>query len=375
MKLKLITRRAVTVLLTVVLFTGCLIPHAANNETAHEAGGIPDPLISTTSNIDVLPELSTDSTLLSDPESLAEAESAYRERMQRECAEGILADSIWDIQSYPVGKTINVLEIIKETLTDEMLEEDLARIDRRYNQEKCFVDKDRFILEYNVPTTYWENVKSANYKCLTEQLNEYPSIYVPVLANIVIDDEQSTRVVGHYKLYYDFALQHYATMLSLMNSTSQSFISGDNIHFYEIIGDYIDKNTREANQAIIIRYPDSLNDYMEKIAIVFNDDNDPVILDFSNSLHLDAYQQKNSYYSVNEYKELRMKVEKEIYNSYTSVDNMMSGGRAGSNNNSKSFSNNTTIKIVIILTTVFLLTISTILILSKSLRRKERRKT
>ena len=93
MKLKLITRRAVTVLLTVVLFTGCLIPHAANNETAHEAGGIPDPLISTTSNIDVLPELSTDSTLLSDPESLAEAESAYRERMQRECAEGILADS------------------------------------------------------------------------------------------------------------------------------------------------------------------------------------------------------------------------------------------------------------------------------------------
>ena len=82
-----------TVLLTVVLFTGCLIPHAANNETAQETGGIPDPLISTTSNIDALPELSTDSTLLSDPESLAEAEAAYRERMQRECAEGILADS------------------------------------------------------------------------------------------------------------------------------------------------------------------------------------------------------------------------------------------------------------------------------------------
>ena len=82
-----------TVLLTVVLFTGCLIPHAANNETAQEAGGIADPLISTTSNIDALPELSTDSTLLPEPESLAEAEAAYRERMQRECAEGILADS------------------------------------------------------------------------------------------------------------------------------------------------------------------------------------------------------------------------------------------------------------------------------------------
>ena len=37
MKLKLITKRAVTVLLTVVLFTGCLIPHAANNETKHPA--------------------------------------------------------------------------------------------------------------------------------------------------------------------------------------------------------------------------------------------------------------------------------------------------------------------------------------------------
>ena len=93
MKPKHITKRAVTFLLAVVLLTGCLIPHAANNETAHEAGGITDPLSSTTSNIDALPELSTDSTLLSDPESLAEAESAYRERMQRECAEGILADS------------------------------------------------------------------------------------------------------------------------------------------------------------------------------------------------------------------------------------------------------------------------------------------
>ena len=93
MKPKFIAKRSVVLLLAVVLLTGCLIPHAANNETAHEAGGIPDPLISTTSNIDALPELSTDSTLLSDPESLAEAEAAYRERMQRERAEGILADS------------------------------------------------------------------------------------------------------------------------------------------------------------------------------------------------------------------------------------------------------------------------------------------
>lgn len=93
MKPKFIAKRSVILLLAVVLLTGCLIPHAANNETAQEAGGITDPLISTTSNIDALPELSTDSTLLSEPESLAEAEAAYRERMQRECAEGILADS------------------------------------------------------------------------------------------------------------------------------------------------------------------------------------------------------------------------------------------------------------------------------------------
>ena len=49
MKLKLITKRAVTVLLTVVLFTGCLIPHAANNENAYETGEIPDPPGNTTS--------------------------------------------------------------------------------------------------------------------------------------------------------------------------------------------------------------------------------------------------------------------------------------------------------------------------------------
>ncbi len=252
--------------------------------------------------------------------------------------------AIWDIQSYPVEKNINVLEIIKETLTDEMLEEDLARIDRRYNQEECFVDKDRFILEYNVSTTYWQDVKSANYNCLTEQLNEYPSIYVPVLANIVIEDEEITRVVGHYKIYYDLVLKHYTTMVSFMNSTSQAFISGENTHFYEIIGDYIENNSPEAKQAIIIRYPNSLNDYMEKIAVILNDDNDPVIIDFSNSLHLESFQQKNCYYSVDEYKELRMNVEKETYNSYTSLDNMMSGGRTGTSNSKTK--NNLTIIII-----------------------------
>ena len=93
MKLKLITKRALTLLLAVVLLTGCLIPHAANNETAQETGGIPDPLSSTATNFNALSELSTANTLLPDPEALAEAEAVYRERMQRECAEGILADS------------------------------------------------------------------------------------------------------------------------------------------------------------------------------------------------------------------------------------------------------------------------------------------
>ena len=54
MKLKHITKRAVTLLLAVVLLTGCLITHAANNETAQEAGSIPDPLISTTSNMGLI---------------------------------------------------------------------------------------------------------------------------------------------------------------------------------------------------------------------------------------------------------------------------------------------------------------------------------
>ena len=89
MKLKHITNRAVTFLLAVVLLTGCLIPHATNNETAQETGGISDPLSSTATNFNALSELSTANTLLPDPE----AEAVYRERMQRECAEGILADS------------------------------------------------------------------------------------------------------------------------------------------------------------------------------------------------------------------------------------------------------------------------------------------
>ena len=91
MKLKHITKRTIVLLLTIILFSGCIVPRVANSETP--AYGPEEAMGSTGSSVvgnnSILPSVSD----ISDPDALADAENAYRERMQQEHAEAILAES------------------------------------------------------------------------------------------------------------------------------------------------------------------------------------------------------------------------------------------------------------------------------------------
>ena len=95
-KLERIAQKTIVLLLTVVLLSGSLMTHASDPAYEPSNGTDLSPgLMSNTINNKNIADENYIQTLsdLSDPEALAEAENACRERMQRERAEAILADS------------------------------------------------------------------------------------------------------------------------------------------------------------------------------------------------------------------------------------------------------------------------------------------
>ena len=95
MKLNYTAKRTIVLLLTIILFSGCIAPRVANSETPAyglEAGTgqqYSPAGSSVVGNNSILPSVSD----ISDPDALADAENAYRESMQQEHAEAILAES------------------------------------------------------------------------------------------------------------------------------------------------------------------------------------------------------------------------------------------------------------------------------------------
>lgn len=75
----------------------------------------------------------------------------------------------------------------------------------------------------------------------------------------------------------------------------------------------------------MIRYPSSLSDGHEKIAVIQTKDN-AVILDVSNSLNINMETREYSAYTVSEYRTLRMEIEKNLYKTATGWDDNPVGG-------------------------------------------------
>lgn len=239
-------------------------------------------------------------------------------------------DSVEVFISNPVGNSdINI-----ESLIDDKVNEKV--VDERYNMfsvekpEKYTFDKSVYLIEYNVSKEYWNNVTTMDYKGLTEKIDySYPTIYIPLFGNVA-DTEGNVlnRVIGHIKLSYNWSDKDYKLGMSLYNLADNDYKNKKYVWFYEEISEYISQNNSTAQQVIMLRYPSSLSDGHEKIAVIQTKDN-TVILDVSNSLNIMTGGKRTSRalaYTVSEYSIRRKEIEKNIYQAAEGWDKNPAGG-------------------------------------------------
>ncbi len=291
----------------------------------------------------------------------------------------VCSGAVYDVPSKSINNSVDVQSVIHEVLTEEEIAESYSRMDTRYCPENYAVDIDKYVIEYGVSTTFWENAKWTDYQGFAETVDSTPTVYVPVLAEIPDGQGQvRERVIGHCKVYYDFFKNGYIMTMVIKNTTAPGFAEGEIVHFYEEIGNYLNSNNLDADQVVIIRYPNSYNDFSEKVAFIICGE-EIVVFDFSNSLHLDNKEIRKKAYSVDEYRELRLNVEESIYKGQNDIGGEV-GGLSGTSDttgrNNVLFSNGLRMAIVVACTAILtaILTALTIMLIrrktSTGLRRK-----
>lgn len=235
------------------------------------------------------------------------------------------------IESHSIGEPmIDVEDIIDRLVTDELVSE-------RYNMfhvekpEHYTFDRSIFILEYYLGMDYWGRVKSFDYKGMTSCIDyRYPTIYIPLFGDIA--DSQgnlSNRSFGHIKLSYNVVKDEYRFDMVLYN-LSQAFRDKERMRFYEELTEYLNKTDTNADQVCLLRYVSSLSLNHEVVALIQSEQN-TVILDISNSCRIQTdkdTQLSPVAYSIEEYRTLRMKVEKDIYDTAAGWENNPAGGNA-----------------------------------------------
>lgn len=237
--------------------------------------------------------------------------------------------------SKPIAEpAINIEAMISEKVTE-------ARVSEYYGfttdtPEHYTYDTSVYLLEYSVSTDYWSNVQSLDYRGLTEAIySAYPTVYIPLFGDIEdSNDVVSQRVIGYIKLRNDGGTNDYVFSMGIYNLPSEDYINKKTRVIYESIADYINQNKVDVQQVFLIRYPNSLSDSLEKIAVI-QTDNDTIILDVSNSLHLENDNTTDSLYtaySIAEYRERRMELEKDLYGPSNGWANNPAGGNVSQNN-------------------------------------------
>ena len=218
------------------------------------------------------------------------------------------------VVSNTIGEPVTSIEsILNNKVTKEIVSERYSMFSVEKPEEYTF-DISVYLIEYNVSTDYWNNVGKMNYEGLTEALDyTYPTIYVPLFGDIATSDgEIINRVIGHIKLSYDWTNNDYKLGMSLYNLADNEFKDKENVWFYEKIVDYIDRSKTAVQQVFLIRYPSSLSDGHEKVAVIRTAES-TVILDVSNSLNVNMESRQDTAYTISEYRTLRMGVEKNLY--------------------------------------------------------------
>lgn len=228
-------------------------------------------------------------------------------------------------------------------MSEEVIKERYNILQVAGGPENYTVDLSMYLVEYAVSPEYWNNVSELNYKGVTSAIDSrYPTIYVPMFGEIADSSEKVLRrVIGHIKLSYDWILQDYKLGMVLYNLSSESYRDMKEIWFHEEIMDYLTRNKVIPQQIFMIRYPSSLWDMHEKIAVI-QTATDTVILDLSNSLQLSESEIKTDRapaYSISEYSVLRKEVEKEAYKEAVGWEENPAGGNLGIGpNNEKEYS-------------------------------------
>lgn len=231
------------------------------------------------------------------------------------------------VVSNTIGKPkVDIESILNDKVTEELVAERYSMFSIEKPDQYTF-DTSVYLIEYTVSTDYWNNVSTMNYKGLTEVIDySYPTIYIPLFGDIAnMEGDILNRVIGHIKLSYDWTNCDYRLGMSLYNLTDSDYRDKKNVWFYEEIADYIDQSKFIVQQAFLIRYPSSLSDGHEKIAVIQTKDN-AVILDVSNSLNINMETREYSAYTVSEYRTLRMEIEKNLYKMATRWDDNPVGG-------------------------------------------------
>ena len=196
-------------------------------------------------------------------------------------------------------------------------------------------DTSVFLVEYNVSPKYWEELSNPNYQGIIDSLDPgYPTVYVPLFGEVAdLNGNMQERVIGHIKVSYNFFENDYTARLAPYNTTNSDFSDGTAYEFYEKISNYLEQSNTKPEQVLMIRHPNSLSVGKEIIAVIKTED-DTVILDLSDSLHLsDSMSPSAVAYTVEEYRTRRLEVEKELYQTVGSWEEIVAGGSSASGQN------------------------------------------
>lgn len=245
------------------------------------------------------------------------AEASVAESPLKKCVSKPIAEPAIDIDA-----------VIQKEMTDAIIKEWYSMFPDM-KPEEYTVDTSFYLLEYYVSTDYWDEVTSFDYEGMTAHIDPaYPTIYIPIFGDIAdTNGKIHNRAIGYFKLSYEpWIEKDYRLSSAMYNLASDDYKDGNVVGSYEKITDYLVKSKVDTRQVFLIRYPNSLSEEMEQIAVI-QTENDTVILDVSNSLHIGTdIMMEATAYSIAEYREQRMELEKELYQTIGRWEDNPAGG-------------------------------------------------
>ena len=282
------------------------------------------------------------------------------------------ADFSSKLPSIPIGEPkINIEKIFEEKLIKERIEKDVNILCRKDNLTNFTYEPSMYLLDYAVSVDFWDNNISNYYDMIQNIDYNYPTIFVPILS--VMTDSHgnaSNREIGYIKLYYDCFENDYRHIVGIYNITSDDFTETRPSGFFESVTDYLVENRINAQQVFLIRYPSSLSNGQEVVAVIHSD-SDTIMLDISNTCRNNKDWQDNPRaYSIKNYRTLRVKAEKDIYQPARDLENNPAGGFVDNvnKNNDNNNSNYKLVKNIILISVavIAVIAISVILLVIKN---------